>query len=132
MATVTGRSGHVTKSSRDRKSEPPPLLYSLPELRVDAGKRLGLGPKQTLDACQSLYETHRLFTYPRSDCQYLPEGQHKQATAVLAAIATNVPSLVPAVGQADRAYRSRAWNDKKITAPSRDRAHQRSPSRPAA
>jgi DNA topoisomerase-3 len=115
-ATVTGRSGEVSKSSRDRRSEPPPLPFSLPELQVDAGKRLGLGPKQTLDACQSLYETHRLLTYPRSDCQYLPEGQHEQATAVLAAIATNVPSLVPAVGHADRAHRSRAWNDKKITA----------------
>ena len=115
-AKVAGRSGAVTKSARDRKSEPPPLPYSLPELQVDAGRRLGLGPKQTLDACQSLYETHRLLTYPRSDCQYLPEGQHEQATAVLAAIATNVPSLVPAVGQAHRAHRSRAWNDKKITA----------------
>ncbi len=115
-ATVTGRSGLVTMSSRDRRSEPAPLPYSLPELQVDAGKRLGLGPKQTLDACQSLYETHRLLTYPRSDCQYLPGGQHEQATAVLAAIATNVPALVPAVGQADRAHRSGAWNDKKITA----------------
>jgi DNA topoisomerase-3 len=115
-AKITGRSGEVTKSARERKSEPPPLPYSLPELQVDAGKRVGLGPKQTLEACQSLYETHRLLTYPRSDCPYLPEGQHEQATAVLAAIATNVPSLVPAVGQADRAHRSRAWNDKKITA----------------
>lgn len=116
QAKVVGRSGVVESYSREQKSEPPPLPYSLPELQVDAGKRLGLGPKQTLDASQSLYETHRLLTYPRSDCQYLPEGQHEQATAVLAAIATNVPSLVPAVGQADRAHRSRAWNDKKITA----------------
>jgi DNA topoisomerase IA len=94
----------------------PPLPYSLPDLQVDAGRRLGLGPKQVLDACQSLYETHRLLTYPRSDCPYLPVGQHDQATAVLAAVATNLPSLLSVVGQADRSRRSRAWNDTKVTA----------------
>ena len=54
---VGGRAGQVTKCSCVGKSEPPPLPYSLPDLQVDAGKRLGLGPKQTLEACQSLYET---------------------------------------------------------------------------
>ena len=116
QAKVTKKTGAVASSSRDRKSEAPPLPYSLPDLQVDAGKRLGLSPKQILDACQALYETHRLLTYPRSDCSFLPEGQHDQATAVLAAVATNVPSLVVAVGKADRSRRSRAWNDKKVTA----------------
>jgi DNA topoisomerase-3 len=69
-----------------------------------------------LDACQALYETHRLLTYPRSDSSYLPEGQHAQAIAVLAAIATNVPSLAELVAKADRSRKSRAWNDKKVTA----------------
>ena len=113
---VAGRGGQVTRCSRERKSEPPPLPYSLPDLQVDAGKRLGIGPKQTIDACQSLYETHRLLTYPRSDSPYLPEGQHDQALAVLAAIVTNIPALAPAASAADRSHRSRAWNDKRITA----------------
>jgi DNA topoisomerase-3 len=116
QAKTAGKPGSVTSASRDRKSEPPPLPYSLAELQVDAGKRLGLGPKETLDICQALYETHRLLTYPRSDCSYLPEGQHAQAIAVLAAVATNIPPLVPAAGKADRSLRSRGWNDKKITA----------------
>jgi DNA topoisomerase III len=113
---VTGRPGEVMACSREKQSEPPPLPYSLPDLQVDAGKRLGFGPKQTLDACQRLYETHRLLTYPRSDCPYLPDGQHQQATAVLAAIVTSIPTLAAAANTADRRHRSRAWNDKKITA----------------
>jgi DNA topoisomerase III len=116
QSKVTGKTGAVTQCSREKKSEAPPLPYSLPDLQVDAGKRLGLSPKQVLDACQALYETHRLLTYPRSDCPFLPEGQHAQATAVLAAVATNVPFLLEAVGKADRSRRSRAWNDKKVTA----------------
>jgi DNA topoisomerase-3 len=115
-ARVAGQPGVVERCVRQRKSEPPPLPYSLPDLQIDAGRRLGLGPKQVLDACQALYETHRLLTYPRSDCSYLPEGQHDQATVVLAAVATNAPALAGAVAKAGRARRSRAWNDKKVTA----------------
>jgi len=116
QARATGAPATITACSRERKSEAPPLPYALPDLQVDAGRRLRLGPKQVLDACQSLYETHRLLTYPRSDCPYLPEGQHDQATNVLAAVATNPPALVAAIGKADRSRRSRAWNDKKVTA----------------
>ena len=113
---VQGKSGVVASCRQETKSESAPLPYSLPDLQVDAGKRFGLSPKQTLDACQSLYETHRLLTYPRSDCSYLPEAQHGQADAVLAAIGANFSVLGPVVHRADRSFRSRAWNDKKITA----------------
>lgn len=115
-AKVSGRGGSVLRCMREKKSEAPPLPYSLPDLQMDAAKRLGLTARQTLDACQSLYETHRLLTYPRSDCSYLPEGHLDQATAVLAAVATNLPDLGPVVSRADGSRRSRAWNDKKVTA----------------
>jgi len=113
---ATSAPATIASCSRARKAEAPPLPYALADLQIDAGKRLGLGPKQVVDATQALYETHRLVTYPRSDCAHLPEGQHDLATVVLAAVATNLPLLVPAVGKADRSCRSRAWNDKKVTA----------------
>jgi len=116
QARVTGQRGVVVRRTRERKVESPPLPYSLPELQIDAGRRLGLSPKQTLDGAQSLYEQHRLITYPRSDCSYLPEGHRGQATAVLAAIAANLPALLPDVDRANRSARSRAWNDGKVTA----------------
>jgi DNA topoisomerase-3 len=116
QARVSDTSGVVANTAREHKAEPPLLPYSLPVLQVDAGRYLGVGPKETLEACQSLYEKHRLLTYPRSDCSFLPEGQLAQATTVLAAVATNLPTLVPLVNVADRALKSRAWNDKKVTA----------------
>jgi DNA topoisomerase-3 len=115
-AKVEGKTGAVVGCTRQKKSEGAPLPYALPALQMDAGKLLGLAPKQTLDACQALYEAHRLLTYPRSDCSYLPEGHFDQATAVLAAVATNVRELAPVVSAVDRSRKSRAWNDKKITA----------------
>jgi DNA topoisomerase-3 len=85
-------------------------------LQIDAGKRLSMSAQAVLDACQSLYETHRLLTYPRSDCAHLPEGHRAQAKEVVAAIAAQAPSLAPAVRSADLSLRSKAWNDKKVTA----------------
>jgi DNA topoisomerase-3 len=116
QARTSGRGATVALSQRQKRSEVPPLPYSLPELQVDAGRRIGLGPKEVLEACQSLYETHRLLTYPRSDCPFLPEGQHEQSAAVISAIVSNLPALVPAANGADRSRRSRAWNDQKVTA----------------
>lgn len=115
-ARIRGQPGTVVRCTREKKSEAPPLPYSLPDLQMDGGRRFGLTPKETLNACQTLYETRRLLTYPRSDCSYLPEGQREQATAVLAAVAANVPTLGPFVSAADRSRKSRAWNDKKVTA----------------
>src|SRR4051812_2588838 len=86
VAKCAGQRGRVTRCSREKKTEAPPLPYSLAELQIDAGKRLGLSPKATLDACQALYETYRLTTYPRSDCSYLPEGHFAQARVVLEAV----------------------------------------------
>jgi DNA topoisomerase-3 len=111
-----GQRGRVEKCGRETKAEAAPLPYSLADLQVDAGKRLGLTPKQTLDACQALYETHRMTTYPRSDCQYLPVGHFAQASAILAVIAKNAPGLATAVRGAAPTLRSRAWDDARITA----------------
>ena len=113
---TSGQSGTVTKASRDRKAELAPLPYSLADLQVDAGRRLGLGPKVILDVCQALYETHRLTTYPRSDCSYLPEGHLAQAAEIARAIASIEPKLAAAAGGANLSLRSRAFNDAKVTA----------------
>jgi DNA topoisomerase-3 len=113
---TSGQSGTVTKASRERKAEAAPLPYSLAGLQVDAGRRLGLGPKVILDVCQALYETHRLTTYPRSDCSYLPEGHLAQASEIVRAIASIEPKLAGVAAGADLSLRSRAWNDAKVTA----------------
>ena len=40
-----------------------------------------------------MYETHKLTSYPRSDSEYLPVSQHKDASLVLQAIAENDPAI---------------------------------------
>ena len=69
-----GQHGIVSTASTQRKKQPPPLLYNLSGLQQEASRRWGYGAQEVLNIAQSLYETHKLTTYSRSDCEYLHGG----------------------------------------------------------
>ncbi len=48
-------------------------MYDLTELQRDANKRFGFSAKETLSIMQTLYERHKVLTYPRTDSRYLTE-----------------------------------------------------------
>lgn len=48
-------------------------LYNLTELQRDANQKYGYSAKETLSLMQSLYEYHKVLTYPRTDSKYLTE-----------------------------------------------------------
>ena len=106
----------VTRYERKKKEEPPPLPFSLSALQVLAGKRYGYEPQQVLDTAQKLYE-EKLTSYPRSDAEYLPVNQHKDAVKILGNLAALDGSELGAWARAaDAKKKSRAWNDAKIAA----------------
>lgn len=110
------REGKIFSCKTTEKKEPPPLPFSLSSLQIAAGKIFGYSPQQVLDAAQSLYEK-KYTTYPRSDCQFLPTSQFKDAAKILANLSkTTDDSLKNLVVHADAKIKSRAWNDKKISA----------------
>lgn len=49
----------------------PPMFFDLTSLQREANTRLGFSAQHTLDLAQSLYETHKLLTYPRTDSRYI-------------------------------------------------------------
>ena len=108
--------GRVVRALREEKSEASPPPYSLADLQIDAARRLCLTAKEVLDICQSLYETRRLVSYPRSDCSHLPEAQHADGKATLLAVAVHAPELAGLAASADLSLRSGAWDDRKVTA----------------
>lgn len=113
---IQGQDGVVAGASQRDKPFSPPLPFNLSSLQVEAGKLFGASAKTVLDSCQSLYERHKLITYPRSDCRYLPVEHFAQGANVLAAVNHNAPHLKDIVSKADLTRRSAAWNDKKISA----------------
>ncbi|WP_090503892.1 DNA topoisomerase III [Pseudomonas borbori] len=117
-ATAMGNaaSARVVQLRTERLREAPPLPFDLGTLQEVCSKKLGLGAQETLDIAQALYETHKLITYPRSDCGYLPLSQHAEAPAILAALGRADPALAGLLEHLQAQRRSRAWNDAKVSA----------------
>ncbi|MBR0060402.1 MAG: DNA topoisomerase III, partial [Selenomonadaceae bacterium] len=108
--------GKISSFKTTEKKEAQPLPFSLSSLQIAAGKAFGYSPQQVLDAAQSLYEK-KFTTYPRSDCEYLPTTQFKDAQRILKNLsATRDDALKNLITHANAAIKSRAWNDSKISA----------------
>lgn len=115
VAAVTGRVGSLEGYEQEPKSEGPPRVWSLTSLTAAASARWGYGADDVLKAAQELYEA-KLTSYPRTDCEYLPESQHADAKEVLAAMRDRMPELGDLFRKADPSRKSKTWNDSKITA----------------
>ena len=108
--------GKIFSFKTTERKESQPLPFSLSTLQVAAGKAFGYTPQQVLDAAQSLYEK-KLTTYPRSDCEFLPTVQFKDAQKILRNLTSSINDpLKKLATHADASIKSRAWNDKKISA----------------
>ncbi len=115
-ARIAGQPATVTESEHKDVKQAPPLPYSLSALQIDAAKRFGMKAADVLSAAQSLYEKHKAITYPRSDCRHLPEEHFAEAPKVVRAISESVASLKEAVAGSDPGRRSKAWDDRKVSA----------------
>ncbi|MGI2110087.1 DNA topoisomerase III [Shewanella frigidimarina] len=116
VARINGKPAEVTKIEAKDKRQNPPLPYSLSALQIDAAKRFGLSAKEVLDTCQSLYERHKLITYPRSDSRYLPKDQHALAPKVLDAVLKGASGLIEGCESPNSKLKSKAWDDTKVDA----------------
>lgn len=69
-AVATGNANVVEVKKKAKKSYAP-QLYDLTSLQQEANQKYGFSAKQTLNYMQSLYEHHKVVTYPRTDSRYL-------------------------------------------------------------
>lgn len=113
---VSSPDGVVKSVTKSKKKDLQRLPLSLSSLQVLAGKAYSYDPQTVLDTAQKLYEK-KLTTYPRSDCEYLPPNQYGDRIAILGNLAQSGDDKLSQWAQnADRNIKSRAWNEKKITA----------------
>ena len=68
-----GKDAVITQVRRMRRQTPPPAAYDLTELQRDANKQYAYSAKETLNLMQSLYERHKVLTYPRTDSRYISD-----------------------------------------------------------
>lgn len=110
------REAQVNDVQTQRVREAPPLPFDLSTLQQVCSSKLGLDVQQTLEVAQSLYETHKATTYPRTDTGYLPESMLAEAATVMDAMIASDPSIQALVQTTDLKQQSRAWDDKRVTA----------------
>ncbi|HHW7523213.1 TPA: DNA topoisomerase III, partial [Mannheimia haemolytica] len=104
----------TVETKREKKA--PPLLYALSDLQGECNRLFGFGAQQVLDIAQSLYEEHKITTYPRTDCGYLPESQLTEVPMVIRSLVAADSGLQTLLPRLNLQQKSRAWDDKKITA----------------
>jgi DNA topoisomerase-3 len=72
LERCVGKPAQVEETSK-KSTNAAPSLYDLTLLQREANSRFGFSAKNTLALAQSLYERHKLVTYPRTDSRCLPE-----------------------------------------------------------
>ena len=116
VAKVSGKDGIVEKVERKEQSERAPLLYDLTSLQRDANRRFGFSARRTLQAAQSLYESKKAITYPRTSSRFLSGDlvpQLKPTAATLAPIA-EYSAAARYVLDLDQLPLGRVVNDAKV------------------
>jgi DNA topoisomerase-3 len=109
--TGTGRVESLTGKSTKL---PSPLLYDLTELQRHCNRLFGFSASQTLGLAQSLYEEHKLISYPRTGSRHLSQ-----------AVAETLPNIIDLIrppyegvlseGTGQRKLTSRFVDDTKVT-----------------
>jgi len=112
---VEGTTGEVTDVKKEKKTLATPLLYDLTELQRDGNKYFGYTAKETLDIAQSLYEKHKLITYPRTDSRYLSEDMKDIVKETLNKLSISPYDKYISKIINNIKFTSRIINNKKIT-----------------
>lgn len=68
---LTGKNAVVVKLEKNDKVKHPPKLYNIDDLEKDGINLYGYSAEQVLAAAQSLYEKHKVITYPRAESNYI-------------------------------------------------------------
>lgn len=114
-SAVTGKIGTVTRSDTEVKRVPPPQLFDLTSLQREANKFYGFSADQTLKLAQSLYETRKALTYPRTDSRYLPDDMQPKIAAALRRLPQPYADMVKAPEMNLSMHTKRFYDNDKIS-----------------
>lgn len=109
---VKGRPFTIISVDKKKVTQQPPLPFSLSELQVYCGEHFNFTPDRTLEIAQKLYD-EQYTSYPRTDCSYVPETQHQDASIIISQLSCDPEFKQIALG-CDTSIKSQAFSDKKM------------------
>ncbi|MBU1743829.1 MAG: topoisomerase DNA-binding C4 zinc finger domain-containing protein [Proteobacteria bacterium] len=101
-ARCAGKPAVATDKAKETQ-EAPPTLFDLTTLQRESNRRFGLSARATLSATQSLYEKHKVLTYPRTDSKCLPEDYPVEVSRILGSLGGVYAALAHRIGDPSRA-----------------------------
>lgn len=112
---LSSQNGKVEQITAKDKTIPAPLPYDLTELQRVANEKYGYSAKKTLSLVQSLYEVHKIVSYPRTDSKYLSNDLKVTLKDRLHAIAGLFPEAKQYAVKGAKVVQNKAFNDAKVT-----------------
>lgn len=113
--STSGKNAKIIESEVERKRTSPPQLFDLTSLQREANKKLGFSADKTLKIAQSLYETHKLITYPRTDSRYLPDDMKGKIAGTLKRLPSPYAEFVASPEMNLNMYSRRFYDNGKIS-----------------
>ena len=106
----------VTQKISESK-ERPPLNFDLTTLQRQANSMFSWPAKRTLNVAQSLYERHKLTTYPRTDSRYLPTDMKETINTTLTNLSQldDMKSFIETLTSNGLKNEKRNFNDAKVS-----------------
>ncbi len=114
---VEGQNAKVTQAQTQPKKELPPQLFDLTSLQREANRVLGFTAAKTLRIAQSLYETRKCLTYPRTDSRYLPDDMIPRVNKALESLPDPYQQFAADIPRRDGRlpYSRRIFDDAKVS-----------------
>ena len=106
--------GMIESFSQEKRRMPPPQLYDLTELQRHANRLWGFSATRTLELVQTLYESKKLISYPRTDSRHLSSEIAATLPQVVQAICAAYEAQI-AEGTGTRALGRRFVDDASVT-----------------
>jgi DNA topoisomerase-3 len=85
-AVLSANTEARVEDEKKRTTQTAPRLYDLTTLQREANNRFGFPARRTLQIAQTLYERHKMITYPRTDSKALPEDYIPTCRQVLGSL----------------------------------------------
>ncbi|MDR0518349.1 MAG: DNA topoisomerase III [Fibromonadaceae bacterium] len=110
-----GKRGNASEESKQVTQKCPPL-YDLTFLQREANSRFGFSARTTLQIAQSLYEKHKLATYPRTDSKFLPDDYVPLVKKTMGALTGSIAKHAEAALKNNYVYKNpRIFNSAKVS-----------------
>lgn len=112
---ISQTAGTVEKIEEKVKRQAAPLPYDLTEIQREANQRYGFSAKKTLSLVQSLYETHKVVTYPRTDSKYLTTDMQNTMKERLQAISDFDPQVKTIIKNGSKVVLKKVFNNALVS-----------------